>query len=165
MKKFLSYFLIICTIIGGISFFQSDVNAETFKSTPTISMVEKDKYPIPKLIEVHQISSNQIEVKYDMDVNIELGTKSTNYWIQDTMNTKPQSIATLGKDDKVNSNNSLTNKLVKITPNHNSNNTFTLTFNQDIAKCKEFNLIICYVTVKGAPSYKGDNGMIKFVGA
>jgi hypothetical protein len=79
-------------------------------------------------------------------------------------NAKPKHIATLGKNDKVNESNSLTDELVKIKSKDGSAKTFILTFNQDIPKGEEYKLIICYVTVKGAPPYSGDNGMATFVG-
>ena len=43
---------------------------------------------------------------------MKLGTKSTNYWIQDIMNSEPKGIATLGKNDKVNAKNSLTDSII-----------------------------------------------------
>ncbi|WP_315078942.1 hypothetical protein [uncultured Clostridium sp.] len=166
MKKYLSYFLIACTVIAVQSFLGSDASAKPVIeiSTTSLSTVKNREFAIPKLVKTEQISPNQIQISYDRDVDMELGTKATNYWIQDTKNVKPKYIATLGKNDKVNENNSLTNNLVKINSKDGSAKTFILTFSQDIPKGEEYKLIICYVTVKGAPSYSGDNGMITFVG-
>ncbi|HEY5560503.1 MAG TPA: hypothetical protein VIK72_01870 [Clostridiaceae bacterium] len=111
-----------------------------------------------------QISPTQIQIGYDRDVDMKLGMKPTNYWIQDTMNVRPKGIATLGKNDMVNSGNSLTSSLVMIQPKSGSSRTFILTFNKEITRGASYKLIICYVTVKGAPPYSGDNGMTTFIG-
>ena len=166
MKKYLSCFLIACTIMAVQSFFGSDVSAKSVIeiSTTSLDVAENGDFAIPKLVKAEQISPNQIQISYDVDVDMELGTKATNYWIQDTKNVKPKYIATLGKKDKVNANNSLTDNLVKINSKDGSAKTFILTFSQDIPKGEEYKLIICYVTVEGAPPYSGDNGMATFVG-
>lgn len=119
---------------------------------------------IPKLVKLTQISPNQIEITYDRDVDTSLGTKASNYWVQDLVNKTAEGIASLGKDDKVNNNNSLTVNQVKIEAKEDSQRTFVITFDRDIPKGAEYKLIICYVTVPGAPPYSGDNGMMTFVG-
>ena len=58
---------------------------------------DKRQFPIPMLVKLEQISPNQIQISYDRDVDMKLGMKPTNYWVQDTMNARPQGIATLGK--------------------------------------------------------------------
>lgn len=125
---------------------------------------DKRQFPIPMLANLVQLSPNQIEISYDIDVDLTLGMKPTNYWVQDTMNIMPQGIATLGSDDTVNAENSLTSSMVKIEPKNGSSKTFTLTFNKVIPTGAEYMLIICYVTVKGAPPYSGDNGLATFIG-
>ncbi|WP_193564930.1 hypothetical protein [Clostridium estertheticum] len=122
------------------------------------------RLPVPMLVGLEQISSNQIQISYDMDVDVKLGMKPTNYWIKDTMNVIPEGIATLGMNDSVNAGNSLTNSEVRIDSKNGSARTFILTFNQAIPRGAEYMLIICYVTVKGAPPYSGDNGMATFTG-
>ncbi|MBX4265496.1 hypothetical protein [Clostridium estertheticum] len=122
------------------------------------------RLPVPMLVGLEQISSNQIQISYDMDVDVRLGMKATNYWIKDTMNVIPEGIATLGMNDSVNAGNSLTNSEVRIDSKNGSARTFILTFNQAIPRGAEYMLIICYVTVKGAPPYSGDNGMATFTG-
>ncbi|WP_346886990.1 hypothetical protein [Clostridium sp. UBA1056] len=166
MKKYLSCFLIVCTLMTLQSFWCVDVSAEPVigVSITSLSTVKNEEFPIPKLVKIEQISPNEIQINYDRDVDMNLGTKATNYWIQDMKNAKPKHIATLGKNDKVNESNSLTDELVKIKSKDGSAKTFILTFNQDIPKGEEYKLIICYVTVKGAPPYSGDNGMATFVG-
>lgn len=54
--------------------------------------------------------------------------------------------------------------MVSIEPKSGSTKTFILTFNGAIQRGSEYMLIICYVTVKGAPPYSGDNGMATFTG-
>ena len=167
MKKFLKYFLCAFAFVIFQLSLNSIANAETLKENLTEHQVyvNKDReFTIPMLAKTQQISSNQIEITYDRDVDMKLGTKATNYWIQDTMNDVPKGIATLGKNDKVNDKNSLTDKKVKIESKNGSAKTFILTFNQDIPKGAEYKLIICYVTVEGAPAYNGDNGSATFVG-
>ncbi len=166
MKKYLSCFLIVCAVIAMQPFGATEVSATPVieSSITSLNTVTNREFPIPKLVKVEQISPNQIQVSYDMDVDTELGTKPTNYWIQDMKNVKPKYIATLGKNDKVNANNSLTDNLVKINSKDGSAKTFILTFSQDIPRGEEYKLIICYVTVKGAPPYSGDNGTATFVG-
>ena len=122
------------------------------------------QFPIPMLVKLQQLSPNQIQISYDRDVDMRLGMKPTNYWIQDMINVRPEGIATLGRNDKVNSGNSLTSNMVNIKSANGSARTFILTFNQVIPKGKQYKLIICYVTVKGAPPYSGDNGMAIFTG-
>jgi len=128
------------------------------------SQNDERQFSIPMLVNLQQLSPNQIQISYDMDVDVSLGMKATNYWIKDTMNIRPTGIATLGRNDNVNSRNSLTNNMVKIEQKNGSSKTFILTFNRTIPKGLEYMLIICYVTVKGAPPYSGDNGMATFVG-
>lgn len=167
MKKYLCCFLIVCTVITIQSFFGSNASAKSAIdiTTTSINNIERNQeFPIPKLVNLDQISPNQIQISYDRDVDLKLGTKATNYWIQDTMNITPNGIATLGKNEKVNANNSLTDNLVKIEPVNALANKFILTFNKNIPSGKEYKLIICYVTVKGAPPYSGDNGSAIFVG-
>jgi len=122
------------------------------------------QFPIPMLAKLQQLSPNQIQISYDRDVDVMLGTKPTNYWIQDMMNVRPRGIATLGKNNKVNAGNSLTSNMVRIQSRNGSARTFILTFNQVIPRGAQYKLIICYVTVKGAPPYSGDNGMATFTG-
>ena len=121
-------------------------------------------FPIPMLAKLQQTSKNQIQISYDRDVDMRLGMKPTNYWMQDTMNVIPKGIATLGRNDKVNLGNSLTGNMVKINSVNGSARTFMLTFNRAITGGAQYKLIICYVTVKGAPPYSGDNGMASFIG-
>lgn len=167
MRKILSCLLILCTVLIAQAWEVSIVHAlpAIDYSTSSISTNESnEQFPIPKLVMLEQVSPNQIQITYDRDVDTKLATKSTNYWIQDTMNVSPKGIATLGKNDKVNARNSLTDKMVKIESKNGSGNTFILTFNKNISKGSEYKLIICYVTVTGAPPYSGDNGMMTFVG-
>lgn len=119
---------------------------------------------IPKLTKLTQISPNQIEITYDRDVEVPLGIKATNYWVQDLKNKTPEGIASIGKDDQVNSKNSLTNNEVKIESKEDSQRIFVITFSRDIPKGAEYNLIIHNVNVPGAQPYSGDNGMMNFVG-
>ncbi|GLC32803.1 hypothetical protein [Clostridium omnivorum] len=167
MKRFITSILIAFSAMVLVMFSANNVVAIPVENNSTTSLSaieEKEESAIPKLVKVEQISPNQIQISYDRDVDKKLGEKSTNYWIQDVMNVTPKGIATLGKNDKVNVNNSLTDKLVKISPKEDSSKVFVLTFNQNIVKGEQYKIIICYVTVEGAPAYNGDNGSAIFIG-
>jgi hypothetical protein len=172
MKKNICSFLIICAVVAmQLSIVDNvRVNAYTksfqgITSTSSTNSVGTDtQAPIPMLMSLEQLSQNQIQISYNMDVDLKLGMKPTNYWIQDMMNVSPMGIGTLGKNDKVNSRNSLTSGTVKIQPQSGSAKTFILTFNKNIPKGASYKLIICYVTAPGAPAYNGDNGTAAFVG-
>jgi len=132
---------------------------------PMMDMQDDERqFSIPMLAKLEQISPNKIQISYDRDVDVMLGMKPTNYWIQDTMNVIPEGIGTLGRNDTVNAGNSLTRSMAKIEAMNGSAKTFIITFNGVIPKGAEYRLIICYVTVKGAPPYSGDNGMATFIG-
>lgn len=166
MKRFLTSFLIAFSamFVSVLSASNVGANPEMNTTTSLSAFEEKEELTIPKLMKVEQISPNQIQISYDRDVDKKLGEKSTNYWIQDVMNVTPKGIATLGKNDKVSANNSLTDKLVKISSKEDSAKVFVLTFNQNIPKGEQYKLVICYVTVEGAPAYSGDNGSAIFIG-
>ncbi|AIY83710.1 MAG: hypothetical protein KIB43_04410 [Clostridium baratii] len=153
MKKFTKSLIAVVALLVVQLSLCSIVSAET---------IANDN--IPKLAKLTQISPNQIEITYDRDVDVSLGIKATNYWVQDLVNKIPEGIASLGKDDKVNNKNSLTENQVKIEAKEDSQRTFVITFARDIPRGAEYKLIICYVTVPGAPPYSGDNGMMNFVG-
>ena len=89
---------------------------------------------------------------------------ATNYWIQSTTEAVTTGIATLGMNDQVNAGNALTSDKVTIAAADNRNQSFVLTFNQNITQGKSYKMIICYVTVPDAPPYSGDNGSAAFVG-
>ncbi|GFZ29992.1 hypothetical protein CSC2_05180 [Clostridium zeae] len=167
MKKSICYFLIACTVVAAQSFRDNTVSAKPVVEVSTIeqsSVEENVQLPVPMLAKLEQIAPNQIQISYDRDVDIKLGTKATNYWIQDMKNVNPKGIGTLGKNDRVNATNSLKDNMVKIESKNGSAKTYVLTLNREIPKGAEYKLIICYVTVEGAPPYNGDNGMATFVG-
>ena len=167
MKKFLNYFLFAAAFLVFQLSLNNVVSAEIIKetySTSTNYVDEDKKSPIPRLVEVEQISPNRIQISYDRDVDMNLGEKATNYWIQDLMNDVPKAIATLGKNDKANAKNSLTENMVRIEAKEDSARTFILTFNQNIPEGSEYKLIISNVAVEGAPSYNGSNGEETFIG-
>lgn len=147
---------VACIIVKALPATECSIYSATAK--------ENNDQPIPMLSSLEQISANQIQISYDREVDVSKGTKTTNYWVQDTMNLIPKGIATLGKNESVNANNSLTDRLVKIQQKDGSAKTFILTFNKNITRGGKYKLIICYVTVPGAPPYSGDNGKMTFVG-
>lgn len=151
MKKIITSLLILSLIL--ISLFNVPANALS---------LENDK--IPMLKSLKQISNNQLEIEYDMAVDAQKGTMPTNYWIQSLTHRNPVGIATLGRFDKVNNENSLTNDLVEIKPTDSTNTKFILTFNSYISSGEKYKLIICYLTVPNGAPYTGDNGAKDFKG-
>ncbi|MBB6669551.1 hypothetical protein [Cohnella nanjingensis] len=119
---------------------------------------------VPMLASLNQISPNQLRVSYDQPVDQAKGMNPTNYWIQSTSERTPTNIATLGMNDTVSKNNSLTAADVTIQAEGSGGQTFVLTFKKKIASGMPFKMIICYVTKPGAPPYSGDNGSAAFVG-
>lgn len=167
MKKIISCFLIVCVIAAVQLFGHELVSAKSvpeWNDFSANSMERNEQFPIPELVKLQQISPNQVQISYDRNVDVNLAVKAANYWVQDIMNAQPTGIATLGRNDKANASNSLNDKLVKITPKNGSENTYILTFSKNIPKGEGYKLIVCYVTVKGAPPYSGDNGMENFIG-
>lgn len=166
MKKLISFVLLLGTFISVQFAVANNVKAlpTTDYSIYSATAKENNDQTVPMLSSLEQISANQIQISYDREVDVSKGTKATNYWVQDTMNLSPKGVATLGKNESVNTSNSLRDGLVKIQQKDGSAKTFILTFNKNITKGAEYKLIICYVTVPGAPPYSGDNGMMTFVG-
>lgn len=117
---------------------------------------------IPQLTDLVQVSTNQLLITYDQQVDLNAGTKATNYWIQSMTDIRPTGIATLGKNRNVNARNSLTNDKVTIAKVQGDNNSFLLTFNQNIPSKKKYKFIACYVIAPGGAPHNGDNGMIVF---
>lgn len=164
MKKIMIYCLLACGIILGTLSLGNMVSVDGEKDVYTSNMTSNKEFPTPKLIAAKQISSNQIEITYDRDVDTKLATKPMNYWVQSTINAENQGITTLGKNDQVSPENSLTDDKVKIEAVDGSKRIFTLTFNNDIIKDEEFKIIIYNVTVPGAPVNNGENGTVVLIG-
>lgn len=165
MKRFfiiITALLMISLELSGIS----KVSASTkeigsLKETIVTNQAERQ---IPMLADLKQVSSNQIMITYDRPVDINAGMKASNYWVQSMTDVSPIGIATLGKNDKVSNQNALSNDKVTIQKIQGNNNSFLLTFKQNITRNKQYKLIICYVTVPGGAPYSGDNGMKVFTG-
>ncbi|MFC4778254.1 hypothetical protein ACFO9Q_15755 [Paenibacillus sp. GCM10023252] len=122
------------------------------------------KDAVPMLSELKQIGPNQLQVTYDQPVDGAKAIDPANYWIQSQTDETPIGIATLGKTDAVKPSNGLTADKVKIVPRVDSNQSFVLTFHQNMAPGGKYKLIICNVTAPGAPPSSGDNGKADFVG-
>lgn len=119
---------------------------------------------VPMLTGVRQTAMNQIEITYDKKADMTKATTPSNYWVQSTQEVNPAGIATLGKDQKIGSENALTADKVMIKAADRSGKKFALTFKENIKPGSEYKLIICYVTVPGGAPYTGDNGSAVFTG-
>ncbi len=144
---------------------QNEVKAEIVSEGEEASTVVNNqlKRHVPMLSDLFQVSTNQLLVTYDRPADLNAGTKASNYWIQ-SGDIKPSGIASIGKNETVFPRNSLTDDKVKITKVQGNNNSFLLTFKENIPAKKTFKLIVCYVTTPGGGQYNGDNGMHVFVG-
>lgn len=149
MKRWLKYTLCACFIL------LLQIGAMTYAG-----QVQE----VPMLTGVRQTAMNQIEITYDKKADMTKATTPTNYWVQSTQQVNPTGIATLGKDQKIGSDNTLTADKVMIKAADRSGKKFTLTFKENITKGSEYKLIICYVTVPGGAPYTGDNGSAIFTG-
>lgn len=125
---------------------------------------KKTESPVPMVKSVHQIGDNALEVVFDQAVDGTKAVKPENYWVQSLSDKKPSGIATLGKKDKINADNSLTSKTVQIEPKDSTNTVFVLTFKDNITTNGKYRVIVCYITVPGAGDFTGDNGAAEFVG-
>lgn len=166
MKKFISSFLILCTLMIIQRCFNSEVSARPTEENPTIHSTFQtyDQNSIPRLLKSEQVSANQIKITYDRDVDKSLAEKPMNYWIKDLKNEEPEGIATVGLNCDIDKNNSLTGDLVKIESKNGLENVYILTFKSNIPKGEQYKLVICNITVKGAQPYNGDNGTSMFAG-
>lgn len=166
MKKISKGYLILSAVLIVQLWSTGIANGKSIAFDSEVNSLAKSskEAAVPMLGKVVQTAPNQIEISYDRDVDVSLGTKAGNYWLQDLDNSMPKGIATLGKNDNVNSGNSIKADMVKITQKDGSGKTFLLTFHQDVPKGAHYRLIICYVTIPGAPAYTGDNGKADFFG-
>lgn len=164
MKKLYLLFVAILLVAINVPSYNY-VNAEAQMSPKKDKLTKNSaNAQVPMLSNVTQKSSNQLEISFDQAVDVNSGTKATNYWIQATTDVKPSGIATMGKNDQVNASNSLSADKVKIEPLSGTNNSFKLTFKDKIQPKKQYKLIVCYVIAPGGAPYNGDNGMQVFTG-
>jgi hypothetical protein len=119
---------------------------------------------IPKIADIFQVSTNQILVTFDSQVDIYLGTKASFYWIQSLSDKIPTGIASLGSKSQFNARNALSNNQVTITKVQGDNNSFLLTFKQEIPSNKRFKLAVRHLHAPGAKPFDGINGMKVFTG-
>ena len=106
--------------------------------------------PIPMLQNLTQLSSNQLKITYDREVDQVKGTTASNYWIQSLSEEIPTGIATLGKNDQIAPANALNASQVMIQPTDGSNKSFLLTFSQPITTGKPYKMTICYSPFRAA---------------
>jgi len=157
-----SSLLLMSFVIPGLSDVQGKTNEIQFTNVDV--KTNQAERQIPMLASLQQVSPNQLTITYDRPVDLNKATKASNYWIQSLTDVRPKGIATLGKNDKVTDQNALTSDKVMIRKIQGNNNSFLLTFKQNITRNKKYKLIICYVTVPGGAPYSGDNGMKVFTG-
>ncbi|PGS49563.1 hypothetical protein [Bacillus sp. AFS041924] len=130
---------------------------EGYKSKQTVTQ-------IPKLTDIFQVSTNQILITFDTQVDINLGTKASVYWIQSLSEQIPTGIASLGSNGNFNSRNALSDNQVSIRKVQGDNNSFLLTFKQEIPSHKRFKLVVRNLNAAGGKPYNGENGVKVFTG-
>ncbi|PEL11214.1 hypothetical protein [Bacillus sp. AFS017336] len=119
---------------------------------------------IPKVTDLFQVSTNQILVTFDAQVELSEGTKASVYWIQSLSDAIPTGIASLGNNSKFNASNALSSNQVTITKVQGDNNSFLLTFKQEIPSNKRYKLVVRNLNAPGAKPFNGLNGMKVFTG-
>lgn len=164
--KFFYKIMILLIVMSSILPGNKQVNAiskkeflriEGYKPNQTVNQ-------IPKLTDIFQVSTNQILVTFDSQVDINLGTKASVYWIQSLSDKIPTGIASLGSKSQFNARNALSNNQVTITKVQGDNNSFLLTFKQEIPSNKRFKLAVRHLHAPGGKPFDGINGMKVFTG-
>lgn len=119
---------------------------------------------IPLLISVIQVAPDTMEVHFNLPVNIEKATNPNNYWIQTLDAENSKDIATLGKNEKLTSKNSLTKDKASISQKESSEKTVVLKLPQNIPSKANYRLYVFFVPVTNSAEYKGLNGSFVFTG-
>ncbi|MDO5517785.1 MAG: hypothetical protein Q4F66_09530 [Clostridium sp.] len=117
---------------------------------------------VAKPVSANQLSVNVVEITFNIPVEEKDATKASNYWVRSTEEDKPSGVATVGKNEKLSTSNSLTDDMVKIEPSTESGRVYKMTFKNNIKSGAEHKIHIYFVAPKGAEIYKGENGAIIF---
>ncbi|MFD4707783.1 hypothetical protein ACFWM3_23470 [Gottfriedia sp. NPDC058432] len=164
--KFFYKIVILLIVMSSILPGNKQVNATTKKDFLQIEGFKPNHIvkQIPKLTDIFQVSTNQILVTFDSQVDIDLGTNASVYWIQSLSDKIPTGIASLGSKSQFNARNALSNNQVTITKVQGDNNSFLLTFKQEIPSNKRFKLAVRHLHAPGGKPFDGINGMKVFTG-
>lgn len=118
----------------------------------------------PMLQVAKQVAPNKLQITYDKAADNAKATDISNYWIQNLDSNEAVGVASLGKDQKINAGNALSEKKAKVVALNGSEMEFEITFREPITPGVNYKLIICYVSAPGAKQYDGDNGTVAFTG-
>ncbi|UPM55784.1 hypothetical protein [Gottfriedia acidiceleris] len=164
--KFLYKIMILLIVMSSILPGIKQVNATSKKEFLRIEGYKPNQTvnKIPFLANIFQVSTNQILVTFDSQVDPNLGTKASFYWIQSLSDKIPTGIASLGSKSQFNARNALSNNQVTITKVQGDNNSFLLTFKQEIPSNKRFKLAVRHLHAPGGKPFDGINGMKVFTG-
>ncbi|PGM52558.1 hypothetical protein [Bacillus sp. AFS053548] len=164
--KFFNKIMILLIVMSSILPGNKQVNATSKKELLRIEGYKPNQTvnKIPSLANIFQVSTNQILVTFDSQVDIYLGTKASFYWIQSLSDKIPTGIASLGSKSQFNARNALSNNQVTITKVQGDNNSFLLTFKQEIPSNKRFKLAVRHLHAPGGKPFDGINGMKVFTG-
>jgi len=164
--KFFYKIMILLIVMSSILPANKQVNATSKKEFLRIEGYKPNQTvtKIPNLAGIFQVSTNQILVTFDSQVDLNLGTKASFYWIQSLSDKIPTGIASLGSKSQFNARNALSNNQVTITKVQGDNNSFLLTFKQEIPSNKRFKLAVRHLHAPGGKPFDGINGMKVFTG-
>ncbi|WP_144597597.1 MULTISPECIES: hypothetical protein [Bacillus] len=109
----------------------------------------------PILLEVRQISSNQILMIYDKPIDLVSVTNVSNYWIRSTMG--PVGIASVGMREALMTENAIRPDMGMIEPVDNSKIRFVITFKVNAMQGVMYTVLPCFVNLDGMSGFMGEN--------
>ncbi|MDO5519533.1 MAG: hypothetical protein Q4G58_03460 [bacterium] len=129
----------------------------------TLTKATSGRTDIPMLIEAKQIANDTVQITFDKPCDVKKAIKSNNYWLQDTTKSTLEGIATLVKEEQINTENALTPDQVSISPVDNSAKLYNLKFNNQIPVGQTYRLIAGNIAAPDTAAYTGSNGSVDFV--
>ncbi|MFS0782627.1 hypothetical protein [Bacillus sp. 1P06AnD] len=111
----------------------------------------------PILLDVRQVSPNQIELDYDVPTDKAAALNVRNYWIRNNQS-QTDGVASMSQNDRVLlPGNSLTPEMAHIESLDDSNTKYALTFKRKMVPGVQYTVLPCNISIKGQNDYKGQN--------
>ncbi|WP_050614482.1 hypothetical protein [Bacillus testis] len=111
----------------------------------------------PTLLDVRQVSRNEIELDFDVPVDHEAALNVHNYWIRSNQN-QTDGVATLSRNDKVLlPKNSLTPNMARIEALDDSDTKFSIIFKRNMTPGVQYTVLPSNIGLKGQTDYRGPN--------
>ncbi|EIT86672.1 hypothetical protein A374_03839 [Fictibacillus macauensis ZFHKF-1] len=133
----------------------NEVSNEYVSGQPYSHAFDDRDVPHPVIVEVRQISRNQLLIAYDQQADLATATRIQNYWIRS--NKGVGDIASLNMEDGLSMMNSLRPGMATIEPVRNSRRRFLITFKQPAMRGVTYIVLPCYVGLSGQPQFGGAN--------